>query len=159
MISRSFEGRRIPANNYTHALFDVEKYVYVVCVRVCVHIVSVCERELNGCVSYVCGIWLCLNLFDAPRKAMNTKVIPDLSAALTLAGKAGLKEHQMIHEARALLTKPFGIVFSKERGTFRSRIDETSGSEAHESPGKREERAGKGDEVPCRGLNPLWSGA
>ena len=40
---------------------------------------------------------------------MNTKVIPDLSAALTLAGKAGLKEHQMIHEARALLTKPLGI--------------------------------------------------
>lgn len=44
---------------------------------------------------------------------MNTKVIPDLSAALTLAGKAGLKEHQMIHEARALLTKPFGIVFRR----------------------------------------------
>ncbi|CAJ1395151.1 unnamed protein product [Effrenium voratum] len=42
---------------------------------------------------------------DALQKAMNTKVIPDLSAALTLASKAGLKEHQMIHEARALLTK------------------------------------------------------
>ena len=41
----------------------------------------------------------------ALQKAMSTKVIPDLSAALTLAGKAGLKEHQMIHEARALLTK------------------------------------------------------
>lgn len=33
----------------------------------------------------------------ALQKAMSTKVIPDLSAALTLAGKAGLKEHQMIH--------------------------------------------------------------
>ena len=61
-----------------------------------------------------------------PRKAMSTKVIPDLSAALTLAtwcvtsrvkehaaqafpgaqaSKAGLKEHQMIHEARSLLSK------------------------------------------------------
>ena len=64
---------------------------------------------------------------------MSTKVIPDLSAALTLAswlvfgqdtgqtdpnrsisdaikaGKAGLKEHQMIHEARALLTKLLGM--------------------------------------------------
>lgn len=41
----------------------------------------------------------------ALQKAMSTKVIPDLSAALTLASKAGLKEHQMIHEARSLLSK------------------------------------------------------